>query len=76
MAAQIGTISKRNSGLKSRPQSAGHEGVRNAQESSTPYARTHTAAFNAKVALAALREYKTMAELRNHFELHACCINN
>ena len=33
--------------------------------------RTHTPAFNAKVALAALHEDKSMAELCNQFELHA-----
>ena len=33
--------------------------------------RTHTPAFKAKEALAALREDKTMAELCNQFELHA-----
>ena len=33
--------------------------------------RTHTPAFKAKVALAALREDKTMAQLCNQFELHA-----
>ena len=33
--------------------------------------RTHTPAFKAKVALAALREDKTMAKLCNQFELHA-----
>lgn len=32
--------------------------------------RTHTPAFKAQVALAALREDKTMAELCQQFELH------
>ena len=33
--------------------------------------RTHTPALKAKIAVAALREDKTMAELCNQFELHA-----
>jgi transposase-like protein len=32
--------------------------------------RTHTPAFNAQVAVAALREDRTLAELAKHFELH------
>ena len=38
--------------------------------------RTHTPALKAKVALAALREDKTMAELCNQFELRANQIRN
>ncbi len=33
--------------------------------------RTHNPAFKAKVALAALREDRTLAQLCEHFELHA-----
>jgi len=37
--------------------------------------RSHSPAFKAKVALAALREDKTMAELCQEFELHPTQIN-
>ena len=33
--------------------------------------RTHTPAFNAQVAVAALREDRTLAELAKHFGLHS-----
>jgi transposase-like protein len=33
--------------------------------------RNHTAAFNAKVALAAIKEDKTLSELAQQFDLHA-----
>ena len=38
--------------------------------------RSHSPAFKAKVALAALCEYKTMAELCKEFELHPTQIND
>ena len=38
--------------------------------------RSHSPAFKAKVALAALREDKTMAELCKEFELHLTQIND
>ena len=38
--------------------------------------RSHNPAFKAKVALAALREDKTMAELCKEFELHPTQIND
>ena len=38
--------------------------------------RSHSPAFKAKVALAALREDKTMAELCKDFELHPTQIND
>ena len=38
--------------------------------------RSHSPAFKAKVALAALREDKTMAELCQEFELHPTQIND
>jgi len=50
---------------------AWQEGVFDGQETSTAHPRrTHTPTFKAQVAVAALREDRTLADLAKHFELH------
>jgi transposase-like protein len=52
------------------------EFVMNKKSSGRRSRRSHSPAFKAKVALAALREDKTMAELCKEFELHPTQIND
>lgn len=69
-------MTNQTSGIGPYTSEPGEEFCNEQESSGRRNRRVHTSAFKAKVALAALREGKTMAELCKELELHLKQIND
>jgi transposase len=70
-AANLNSAISGNSGRQVGPRKVWREGVSMVKKSARRTRRTHSPAFKAQVALAAVREDKTMTELCKEYEVHS-----
>ena len=70
-AANLNSAISGNSGRQAGPRKVWREGVSMVKKSARRTRRTHSPAFKAQVALAAVREDKTMTELCKEYEVHS-----